>query len=203
MELLGTIKDNRDLHKKVMGFCDIEIYPEIKKPEDMNGAMVYNMDGRALGCDGSGGEYILLNDNTIGFSSSEGECGRLAENEIELFELLLNISSFFDYNFVDLYADDELLKKYMTKREKDHVEFYNKNRIGDEKYENMQKYLSEKLSIKLYDNKFELLKRFHKTATREPQYSYIFTEKDGTKTNSEGSLICRPLYEHVKKRMGL
>ena len=105
------------------------------------------------------GEYILLNDNTIGFNGSEGDCGRLAENEIELFELLLNISSWYDYLYIDLYTDDELLKKYILKAEKDHEKFYSKNNEGDE-YKIIQKTLSEKLLVKIFEKKIELLKRF-------------------------------------------
>ena len=202
MDLIKIIRKDNKLVKNLMDFCDIEIYQKEKMPNDLNESTVWNLNGMAFGCDGSGGEYILLNDNTIGFNGSEGDCGRLAENEIELFELLLNISSWYDYLFKDLYTDDELLKKYITKAEKDHENFYTKNNEGEE-YKNIQKALSEKLSIKIFENKIELLKRFHKTANREPKYIFTFTEKDGPKIISEGSLINRPLYKHVRTRMGL
>ena len=202
MDLIEIIRKDNKLVKNLIDFCDIEIYQKEKIPNDLNESTVWNLNGMAFGCDGSGGEYILLNDNTIGFNGSEGDCGRLAENEIELFELLLNISSWYDYLFKDLYTDDELLKKYIAKAEKDHENFYNKNNEGEE-YKNIQKALSEKLSIKIFENKIELLKRFHKTANREPKYIFTFTEKDGTKIISEGSLINRPLYKHVRTRMGL
>jgi hypothetical protein len=203
MDIIEFIRKDKELVKQLMKFCDIEIYPTEQKPDDFDGRTVFSIDGMAFGCDGSGGEYILLNDTTIGFNGSEGDCGRLAENSIELFELLLNISSWYDYTYIDLYKDDELLNKYIIKAEKDHEESYNKNRLEEEKYNTTQKTLSEELSIKIYNDKLELLKRFHKTATREPEYIYTFTEDDGTKTNSEGSLINRPLYDHVKKRMEL
>jgi hypothetical protein len=184
-----------------MRFCDIEIYPEYQKPDDVDGTMVWNIDGMAFGCDGSGGEYILLDDKSIGFNSSEGETGRIAENITELFELLLNCSCWMDYLFIDLYTDDEILKKYTLKMEMDNKEMFNKNNKSE--YTEIQNELLEKLSIEKFDNIIELLKRFYKTAIREPQYIYTFKESDGSKIISEGNIINRPLYPHVKKRMGL
>ena len=192
--IIELIKKDEELVKKLMEYCDIEIYPNEKKPIDMEGAMVYNMDGMAFGCDSSGGEFILLNDNSIGFISSEGECGRIAENITELFELQFNCSGFMNYLFIDLYNDDEMLNKYITKMENDSKKWFN---------ENLQKELLEIFSIKKYDNLIELLKRFHKTATREPQYYYTFTNENGNITKSSGCIIDTPLYDRVKKRMGL
>jgi hypothetical protein len=207
MDLIETIRNDKELVEKIMKFFDIEIYPKEQKPDDFNGSAIWNIDGMAFGCDASGGEYILLKDNTIGFNSSEGECGRLAENITELFELILNISCWMDYLYIDLYENDEMMNKYITKAEKDYEKDYNKhfneNNVKENNYKNIQNTLLEKLSIKICDNKIELLKRFYKTANREPKYIYTFTEEDGTKINSEGSLINRLLYDHVKKRMGL
>jgi hypothetical protein len=196
MDLLDIIKKDSNLHKKIMRFCDIEIYPEYQKPDDENGAMIWNIDGMAFGCDGSGGEYILLNDKSIGFNSSEGETGRIAENITELFELLLNCSCWMDYLFIDLYKSDEMLEKYMLK-----IEMDNKN--NENEYTEIQNELLGKLSINKFDNIIGLLKRFYKTSIREPQYIYTFTEKDGSKIISDGHIINRPLYLHMKKRMGL
>jgi hypothetical protein len=190
MNILEIIKKDIELHTKILRFCDIEIYPKEQKPEDLDGATVWNIAGMAFGCDKSGGEYIFLNDNSIGFNSSEGDCGRIAENITELFELLINIPSWMDYLYMDLYKNNELLKKYIRKSKND----FDKG---------IQKELTDKLSIKLYENKIELLKTFYEVANREPKYMYTFTGEDGTKINSEGSLINRPLYDHVRKRMGL
>jgi hypothetical protein len=101
-----------------------------------------------------------------------------------------------DYLYIDLYKNDELLKKYILK-----MEIHNKN--NKKNYTEIQNEILEKLSIKKIDNMMGLLKKFYKTAIREPQYIYTFTEKDGSKIVSEGCIIDRPLYPHVKKRMGL
>jgi hypothetical protein len=201
MDLLNAIKKDNDLHEKIMMFCDIEIYPEYQKPDDASGTMVWNIDGMAFGCDASGGEYILLDDKSIGFNGSEGETGRIAENITELFELLLNCSCWMDYLFIDLYKNDEMLKKYTIKMELDNKKMFNED--FEYNYNKLQNELLEKLSIKKIDNTIDVLKIFYKTAIREPQYIYTFIEKDGSKTISKGCIINRPLYSHVKKRMGL
>ena len=203
MDLLKMIYNDKDLHKKIMHFCDIELYPEFQKPGDAHGKMVWNIAGMAFGCDGSGGEYILLNDNSIGINSSEGETGRIAENMTELFELFLNCSCWMDYLYIDLYKNDEFLEKYTLKTEFDNENTFNKNNINEFTYNQLKEELLEKLSIEKFNNIIDLLKRFYKTAIREPQYIYTFTEKDGSKNVSEGCIVNRPLYPHVKKRMGL
>jgi hypothetical protein len=206
MDLLDIIKRDNDLHEKVNVFCDIEIYPEYQKPNDVNKTMFWNIDGMAFGSDASGGEYVLLNDNSIGFNSSEGETGRIAENIVELFELLLNCSCWMDYLFIDLYKNDEMMQKYSLKMEMDNEEMFNEDiKIIDTKftYKEMQKELLGKLSIKEYYDIVDLLKKFYETAIREPRYIYKFMGKNGSKLISEGCLINRPLSPYVKKRMGL
>ncbi len=91
MNILKTILENKELADKINYKCDIIIYPEMRKQEDADGHITWNIDGMAFGADASGGEFVLLSDGTIGFNSSEGETGRIAENMTELFELLIKI----------------------------------------------------------------------------------------------------------------
>jgi hypothetical protein len=181
MDIIQTIRNNHDLLEKVRKFCDIEIYPKDNIPQDEGGPTVWNIDGMAFGCDGTGEEYILLKDSSIGFNGSEGQCGRVAENITKLFELLINCSCWMDYTNTELYENDNKLEKYILKMEKHYEENW-----GDK---NVEKELSEKLSIKIYDNIIDLMKRFYKTAIREPKYIYIVTMENGTRIKSEGSLI--------------
>ena len=122
MDILEKILNNNELAEKIRLKCDIELYPELQKPDDMDGQITWNIDGKAFGVDGSGGEFILLSDGTIGFNSSEGETGRIAENIKELFSLLVNCPCFFDFLMIDLYKDKILLKKYVDKIEKEYRE---------------------------------------------------------------------------------
>ena len=118
MDMLSKILNNSKLAEKIRLKCDIELYPQLQKPDDMDGQITWNIDGKAFGVDGSGGEFILLSDGTIGFNSSEGETGRIAENIKELFSLLVNCPCFFDFLMPDIYKDKILLKKYANKIEK-------------------------------------------------------------------------------------
>ena len=87
MDILEKILNNNELAEKIRLKCDIELYPQLQKPDDMDGQITWNIDGKAFGIDGSGGEFVLLSDGTIGFNSSEGETGRIAENTlIKFFE---------------------------------------------------------------------------------------------------------------------
>ena len=80
MDILSKILNNSKLAEKIRLKCDIELYPQLQKPDDMDGQITWNIGGKAFGIDGSGGEFILLSDGTIGFNSSKGETGRIAEN---------------------------------------------------------------------------------------------------------------------------
>ena len=97
MDILAKILNNNELAEKIRLKCDIELYPQLQKPDDMDGQITWNIDGKAFGVDGSGGEFILLSDGTIGFNSSEGETGRIAENIKELFSLLVNCPCFLTF----------------------------------------------------------------------------------------------------------
>ena len=97
MDILEKILNNPELAEKIRLKCDIELYPELQDLYDEDGHITWNIEGKAFGADGSGGEFVLLSDGTIGFNSSEGETGRIAENMKELFSLLVNCPCFFDF----------------------------------------------------------------------------------------------------------
>ena len=109
MDILAKILNNSELAEKIRLKCDIELYPQLQKPDDMDGQITWNIDGKAFGVDASGGEFVLLSDGTIGFNSSEGETGRIAENIKELFSLLVNSPCFHDFLMPDIYKDKILL----------------------------------------------------------------------------------------------
>ena len=95
MDILEKILNNNELAEKIRLKCDIELYPELQKPDDIDGQITWNIDGKAFGVDGSGGEFILLSDGTIGFNSSEGETGRIAEKYKRIIFFISKLSLFF------------------------------------------------------------------------------------------------------------
>ena len=66
----------------------------------------------AFARDGSGGEYHLLEDGSIGYYSSEGEAGRLAESMDDLFSLIVSCICWHDCCDAKEYADSKILEEY-------------------------------------------------------------------------------------------
>ncbi len=54
---------------------------------------IYTILCKAFAQDDSGGEYVFLDDGNIGFISSEGEIGRIAESLKDLLILLIHIGN--------------------------------------------------------------------------------------------------------------
>ena len=199
MDILSKILNNSKLAEKIRLKCDIELYPQLQKPDDMNGQITWNIDGKAFGVDGSGGEFILLSDGTIGFSSSEGETGRIAENIKELFSLLVNCPCFFDFLMPDIYKDKILLKKYADKIEKEYREEFSD--ITDYDWDKLKREIASELDLPVDDNIAEnTLVKFYKVATREPQYQSTYHEDDGSLTLSE-PLISRPMGDWIRENL--
>ena len=166
----------------------------------MDGKITWNIDGKAFGVDASGGEFILLSDGTIGFNSSEGETGRIAENIKELFSLLVNCPCFHDFLMPDIYKDKILLKKYANKIEKQYREEFNDMTEYD--WDTIKIEIAKELNFSLDDNIAEnTLIKFFKAATREPQYQSTYHEEDESLTLSE-PFISRPMGEWIRKNIG-
>ena len=199
MDILEKILNNNELAEKIRLKCDIELYPQLQKPDDMDGQITWNIDGKAFGVDGSGGEFVLLSDGTIGFNSSEGETGRIAKNIKELFFLLVNCPCFFDFLMPDIYKDKILLKKYANKIEKQYKEEFND--ITDYDWDKLKREIASELDLPVDDNIAEnTLVKFYEVATREPQYQSTYHEDDGSLTLSE-PLISRSMGEWIKKKL--
>ena len=200
MDILEKILNNTELAEKIRLKCDIELYPELQDLYDEDGHITWNIVGKAFGADGSGGEFVLLSDGTIGFNSSEGETGRIAENMKELFSLLVNCPCFFDFLMIDLYKDKVLLKKYAEKIEKEYREEFSD--ITDYDWDEIKREIAKELDFSVDDNIAEnTLMKFYETATRELQYQATYHEDDGSLTLSE-PLISRPMGDWIRKNLG-
>ena len=67
----------------------------------------------AFARDGAGGEYHQLEDGSIGYMSSEGECGRIAESIDDLICLLVYSICWHDYCDSSQYTDVEFLNRML------------------------------------------------------------------------------------------
>ena len=97
MEKLEAIRDNNHLRNLLLAECDIYFYDEIREVQLSYNNEEYSLDGHAFAQDGSGGEYVILEDQSIGFIGSEGQVGRVAESINDLLTFLLHAASISDF----------------------------------------------------------------------------------------------------------
>ena len=174
-ELFKMILENEDLREKTEALFALD-FKDLTLVKDEYPDYEFNLDGRAFAEDGGAGVYILMEDGSIGYVCFDFplECGRIAENLVEWFELLLNCANFW-LNYADRkYLENlEALEKKVEESEPKGQEQF-EDAYGDDmpSYLELQKELSEKLDIKIYDSiAKDILQRFFKTAERESKFT--------------------------------
>ena len=75
MDLWDQINNNTELHTMLMRECDICFYKQLQEIQFMENNENYSMQAKAFAHDASGEEFVLLQDESIGFIGSEGEVG--------------------------------------------------------------------------------------------------------------------------------
>ena len=174
-ELFKMVLENKDLKEKTEALFALD-FKELLSVKDEYSDYEFNIDGKVFAEDGGAGVYVLLEDGSIGFVCFDSplECGRIAENLVEWFELLLNCANFW-LNYADRkYLENlEALEKKVEESEPKGQEQF-EDAYGDDmpSYLELQKELSEKLDIKIYDSVAkDILQRFFKTAERESKFT--------------------------------
>ena len=83
---LQRIRKNKQLNTLLMHECDIYFYEEVRALQFVNNHEIYSMVCDAFAQDGSGGEYVFLEDGSIGFISRRGrESGRERGISVDIF----------------------------------------------------------------------------------------------------------------------
>ena len=174
-ELFKMVLENEDLREKTEALFALD-FKELTSVKEEYPDYEFNIDGKVFAEDGGAGVYILLEDDSIGYVCFDFplECGRIAENLVEWFELLLNCANFW-LNYADRkYLENlEALEKKVEESEPKGQEQF-EDAYGDDmpSYLELQKELSEKLDIKIYDSiAKDILQRFFKTAERESKFT--------------------------------
>ncbi len=188
MDFIKILREDNDLSDLLWDVCDIEILPEFKMPQDECGHLTYNVSGQTFARAGSGSEYILLDDSSIGFWGSEGECGRIADNLKEFFEFMVNCPYWLDYLEEDEYQDRVGLDEYAKEIFEEHVE--NAQDI-DFDLPKAQQELADRLGIEIKADASDILMRFYHCTRREPGFISTYTENDGSTHSGTGSLFDR------------
>ena len=176
MDFIKILREDNDLSDLLCDVCDIEILPEFKKPQDEFGHLTYNISGQTFAKAGSGSEYILLDDGSIGFWGSEGECGRIADNLEDFFEFMVNCPYWLNYLDEGEYQDRGELYEFAKEIFEEHME--NAEDIDFDLLEAQQE-LAARLGIEKKTDVVDILIRFYHCAKREPRFISTYTENDG------------------------
>ena len=181
MEKLEAIRDNNHLRNLLLAECDICFYDEIREVQFSYNNEEYSLACHAFAQDGSGGEYIILEDESIGFIGSEDQVGRVAESLDNLLTFLIHAGSISDFSCRLLYQNKDLLAKFCQG-------FINKARQNyqskGEKWDKVRTLLAQELGLKFQPEKLqELAFNFYQSAIRTP----LFTCKYG---HGENEYVC-------------
>ena len=177
----GKATNNQHLRRLLLDECDIYFYDQIREVQFSNNNEEYSLDGHAFAQDGSGGEYVILEDGSIGFIGSEGQVGRVAESLDDLLAFLLHAGSISDFSCRLLYRNKHLLEKFCQG-------FINKARENyqskGEVWDKVRAGLAQELGLEFQPEKLqELAFNFYQSAIRAP----LFTCKYG---HGENEYVC-------------
>lgn len=187
MDFIKMFLEDTDLSDLLSDVCDIKILPIPRLPEDEFGHLSYNIPGKTFAIAGSGSEYILLEDGSVGFWGSEGACGRIADNLEEFFEFMANCPYWQDYLDESEYHDMESLSDFANEVFAEHVE-----NAEDIEFDlpAAQQELMKRLGIEKA-NAADILMKFYHCTTRKPRFISTYTENDGSAHSGTGSLFER------------
>ena len=174
MNQLQVIREDKQLRILLMQECDILFYDQLKEVEFSQNNEVYSLSPIAFAKDGSGGEYVILEDDSIGFIGSEGQVGRVAESLDDLLAFLLHAGSISDFSCRLLYQNKHLLEKFSQGFIDKAREYYQSK---GEDWDKVRAGLAQELGLEFKPEKLqELALKFYQSATRLPlftcKYSY-------------------------------
>ena len=181
MERLQIIRNNQHLRRLLLDECDIYFYDHIREVQFSNNNEEYSLACQAFAQDGSGGEFVILEDDSIGFIGSEGQVGRVAESLDDLLTFVLHAGSISDFSCRLIYQNKDLLVKFCQG-------FINKARLNyqskGEEWDKVRILLAQELGLEFQPEKLqELALNFYQSAIRTP----LFTCKYG---HGENECVC-------------
>lgn len=175
MEYLKILHEDSNLAADFDALFDFFLLDEPTERDEIEEKCTFSMDGKAFARDGAGGEYHQLEDGSIGYMSSEGECGRIAESIDDLICLLVYSICQHDYCDSSQYTDVGILESYAKER---YAQITS--------YTEMDEWetVVQVLGMPLEANVAAELQKFYDAAHRAPLYICYFHEDDGTVTES-------------------
>ena len=176
MDYLKILHEDSNLAADFDALFDFFLLDEPTERDEIEGKCTFSMDGKAFARDGAGGEYHQLEDGSIGYMSSEGECGRIAESIDDLIYLLVYSICWHDYCDSSKYKDISTLESYAKERYAQISSF-----TDMDKWEIIVKALGMPSEANLAAE----LQKFYDAAYREPLYRGFYHEEDGSVTPYE------------------
>lgn len=177
MDYLKILHEDSNLAADFDALFDFFWLNEPTERDEIEGKCTFSMDGKAFARDGAGGEYHQLEDGSIGYMSSEGECGRIAESIDDLFCLLVYSICWHDYCDSSQYTDVGILESYAKER---YAQITSYTEMDE--WETVVK----ALGMPSEANLATVLQKFYDAAHREPVYQGFYHEEDGSITAYEG-----------------
>lgn len=179
-DLFECIKEDKKLNTLLMHECDIYFYKQRQETQFLSNHEIYSIPCEAFAQAGSGGEFVFLNDGSIGLISSEGEVGRIAETLEELLTFLIHAGNIFDFNCNHLYQNQSLLKTYCDGYLSKIRESY---KAENKDWDTIRRDLAKELKLPFQPHKLaDFAMNFYQAAIRNPSFSckYIDGEKEYT-----------------------
>ena len=167
MDYLKILHENPDLADEFDSLFDFFLLDELSPRDEADGRATFTLPGMAFA-------------SSIGYYSSEGEAGRLAESMDDLFSLLVSCICWHDCCDAKEYVDSKTLEEYGQRQRNCNLE--------DMDVGSLQR-VSEALGIQTSTGLAPVLERFRKATQREPLYQCIFHEDDGSLTESYGLMF--------------
>ena len=185
---LQVIREDNQLRILLMQECDILFYDQLKEVEFSQNNEVYSLSPIAFAKDGSGGEYVILEDDSIGFIGSEGQVGRVAESLDDLLTFLLHAGSISDFSCRLLYQNMHLLAQFC----KGFIDNARENyQSKGEVWDKVRAGLAQELGLEFKPEKLqELALKFYQSAIRTPR----FTCKYG---HAEDEYVCDSILSDI------
>ena len=167
---------------------DILFYEEFREVEFSQNNEVYSLSPIAFAKDGSGGEYVIIEDESMGFIGSEGQVGRVSESLNNLLTFFLHAGFISDFSCRLLYQNKHLLSQFCKV-------FIDKTRENyqskGEDWDKVRTGLAQELGLEFDPEKLQKLAlKFYQSAIRTP----LFTCKYGY---DEDEYVCDSILSDI------
>ena len=167
---------------------DILFYEEFREVEFSQNNEVYSLSPISFAKDGSGGEYVIIEDVSMGFIGSERQVGRVAESLKDLLTFSLHAGFISDFSCRLLYQNKHLLSQFC----KGFIDKARENyQSKGEDWDKVRTRLAQELGLEFDPEKLQKLAlKFYQSAIRTP----LFTCKYG---HAEDEYVCDSILSDI------